>query len=185
MFERFTKPARAAVIQAQQCARETRSDQIRPEHVLIGVVDTASAPLADVLTSSGVTAAELREGLGRRDSGPLGTADADALKSIGIDLDAVRESVEASFGEDSMDQASADRGDFRKRGHIPFSKPGKKTLELSLREAIARGDKFIGSEHILLGLLRGSDPAVVTAITRHLSPAELRMRIVKELDAAA
>ena len=46
------------------------------------------------------------------------------------------------------------------RGHIPFIPRAKKTLELSLREAIALGNNFIGSEHILLGLIReGDNPA--------------------------
>lgn len=188
MFERFTKSARAAVVQAQQCARETRARQIRPEHVLYGAVDTATDPLAGVLTAAGITAETMRARLDGSDSGePLGADDADALKSIGIDLDAVRESVEANFGDDSFERAARPaRGAVDgKRGHIPFSKPGKKTLELSLREAIARGDNFIASEHILLGLLRGADPAVVNAISPHIAPSALRAHLVEVLDAAA
>ncbi|GAB3566368.1 Clp protease N-terminal domain-containing protein [Spelaeicoccus albus] len=185
MFERFTKPARAAVVQAQQRARDMQARQIRPEHVLFAVIDTATGRVARVLTEAGITVDDIVSG-GPEPGGPLGADDADALKAIGIDLAAVRESVEAHFGDGAFNGAGDEHpGRTGKRGHIPFSKPGKKVLELSLREAIARGDNFIGTEHILLGLLRGADPAVVKAVAPHTSPAALRAHINQALDAAA
>ena len=79
-----------------------------------------------------------------------GTA-ASALESLGITEEAARQQVEQIIGRGQHEPA---------RGHIPFIPRAKKTLELSLREAIALGNNFIGSEHILLGLIReGDNPA--------------------------
>lgn len=184
MFERFTKAARMAVVGAQQCAGASGARQIRPEHILWGVAETASGPIAAVLAAAGLSAQTIQDAVNATGT-PLGGGDADALKSIGIDLDAVRETVEANFGKDVLDHEPPASDKTARRGHIPFSKPGKKSLELALREAIARGDNFIGSEHLLLGLLRGADPAVNTVIAPHIAPTELRLRINDVLDDAA
>jgi ATP-dependent Clp protease ATP-binding subunit ClpC len=69
---------------------------------------------------------------------------ASALASMKISLDAVRHEVEGIIGE----------GKAPPRGHIPFSPRAKKVLELSLREALQLGHNHIGTEHILLGLVR-------------------------------
>lgn len=70
------------------------------------------------------------------------------LATIGIDLDEVRRSVEASFGEGALESGRIGGG------HIPFTPQAKKTLELSLRSALALKHKFFCSGHVLLGLLR-------------------------------
>jgi len=69
---------------------------------------------------------------------------AKALESLGISLDAVREQVEQVIGR-GQQQAPL--------GHIPFTPRAKKVLELSLREALQLGHTYIGTEHILLGLI--------------------------------
>jgi len=69
---------------------------------------------------------------------------AKALESLGISLEAVREQVEEIIG----------RGSSPPSGHIPFTPRAKKVLELSLREALQLGHNYIGTEHILLGLIR-------------------------------
>src|SRR5215213_8393920 len=69
---------------------------------------------------------------------------AKTLERLGISLEAVRTKVEAVIGE----------GGGAPSGHIPFTPRSKKVLELSLREALALGHNYIGTEHILLGLLR-------------------------------
>jgi ATP-dependent Clp protease ATP-binding subunit ClpC len=69
---------------------------------------------------------------------------AQALESLGIGLDAVRHQVEEVVG----------RGKEPPGGHIPFTPRAKKVLELSLREALQLGHDYIGTEHILLGLIR-------------------------------
>jgi ATP-dependent Clp protease ATP-binding subunit ClpC len=69
---------------------------------------------------------------------------AQALTSMGIGLDAVRGQVELIIGE----------GQAAPTGHIPFTPRAKKVLELSLREALQLSHNYIGTEHILLGLVR-------------------------------
>jgi ATP-dependent Clp protease ATP-binding subunit ClpC len=70
-----------------------------------------------------------------------------ALESFGISLDAARQKVEEIIG----------RGQQGPSGHIPFTPRAKKVLELSLRESLQLGHTYIGSEHILLGLIREGD----------------------------
>jgi ATP-dependent Clp protease ATP-binding subunit ClpA len=72
---------------------------------------------------------------------------AKALESLGISLDAVRQQVEEFVG----------RGQQAPSGHIPFTPRAKKVLELSLRESRQLGHNYIGTEHILLGLIREGD----------------------------
>ena len=67
-----------------------------------------------------------------------------ALESLGISLEAVRQQVEEIIG----------RGQQAPSGHVPFTPRAKKVLELSLREAQELGHNYIGTEHILLGLIR-------------------------------
>ena len=69
---------------------------------------------------------------------------AKALQALGIGLEAVREQVQEIIGT----------GQLAPSGHIPFTPRAKKVLELSLREALQLGDSYIGTEHILLGLIR-------------------------------
>jgi ATP-dependent Clp protease ATP-binding subunit ClpA len=163
MFERFSRNARVSVVLAQEEARELDAEEIRPEHLLVGVLQ--SEDLADDETFDD---------------------DAEALRSIGIDLRAVRDSVTRSFGKDAWDNALRNSGRRRRRrGHIPFTKPAKKALELSLREALAHKDNMIGCEHIMLGILRGGDKFTVGLITEHVEAAQLRSAIIGVLDEAA
>src|SRR5829696_3245407 len=69
---------------------------------------------------------------------------AQALTQLGVSLEAVRDQVKEIIG----------RGAEAPTGHIPFTPRAKKVLELSLREALELGHNYIGTEHILLGLLR-------------------------------
>jgi ATP-dependent Clp protease ATP-binding subunit ClpC len=69
---------------------------------------------------------------------------AEALTTMGIGLDAVRGQVEQIIG----------KGQAKAAGHIPFTPRAKKVLELALREALQLGHNYIGTEHILLGLVR-------------------------------
>ena len=76
---------------------------------------------------------------------------AKALESLGISLQAVRAQVEEIIGQ----------GQSAPTGHVPFTPRAKKVLELSLREALQFGHNYIGTEHILLGLIaraRGLPP---------------------------
>jgi hypothetical protein len=79
-----------------------------------------------------------------------------ALESLGISLEAVRLQVEEIIGP----------GQEAPSGHIPFTPRAKKVLELSLREALQLGHDYIGTEHILLGLIREGEGVAAQALIR-------------------
>jgi ATP-dependent Clp protease ATP-binding subunit ClpC len=81
---------------------------------------------------------------------------AKALESLGISLDAVRQQVEEIIGQ----------GQQAPPGHIPFTPRAKKVLELSLREALQLGHEYIGTEHILLGLIREGDGVAAQVLVK-------------------
>jgi ATP-dependent Clp protease ATP-binding subunit ClpC len=81
---------------------------------------------------------------------------AKALEALGIGLEAVREQVVEITG----------RGQKSPSGHIPFTPRAKKVLELSLREALQFGHNYIGTEHILLGLIREGDGVAAQVLVR-------------------
>ncbi|MEA5361797.1 Clp protease N-terminal domain-containing protein [Amycolatopsis sp., V23-08] len=152
MFERFTEDARMAVVEAQIVARESGSTEIAPPHLLAGLMKTAVPLLAELGVSTEDVAAELAR---TRRRGGVSDADAEALTEFGINVEQIVEAVEQTHGEGAL----AGRLGPAKRGHIPFTSQSKKTLELSLKEAVRLGDKHLGQEHILLALAqqRGTD----------------------------
>jgi ATP-dependent Clp protease ATP-binding subunit ClpC len=81
---------------------------------------------------------------------------AKALESLGISLDAVREQVQEIIGQ----------GQQAPSGHIPFTPRAKKVLELSLREALQLGHNYIGTEHILLGLIREGEGVAAQVLVK-------------------
>ncbi|UGT64640.1 Clp protease N-terminal domain-containing protein [Nocardia asteroides] len=189
MFERFGRQARVAIVLAQEDARELRSPVIDVQHVLLGLLGHAEPALRTLLAESGVTRDAVAAALAERGRGePLGEEDAEALRSIGIDLDAVRASLEAGFGADALAQAAPEpRGRFARwsGGHIPFTRDAKKTLELALREALARKDRSIESGHLLLGILRGANEVTTELLGGPAARDALRPRIHALLDRAA
>jgi ATP-dependent Clp protease ATP-binding subunit ClpA len=188
MFERFTRQARVAVVLAQEEARELRTREIAPQHLLLGVLQAAGNDLSAVLSGYGLTAdavrARLIEACPTADDSFDG--DAEALRAIGIDLHAVRDSVARTFGADVFDNALPRSGRRRRRrGHIPFTLAAKKSVELALREALARKDNEIACGHLLLGIMRSGDKAALGLITEHVYTAQLRASILALLDKAA
>jgi ATP-dependent Clp protease ATP-binding subunit ClpC len=79
-----------------------------------------------------------------------------ALEALGISLEAVRQEVEEIIG----------RGEQPASGHIPFTPRAKKVLELSLRESNQLGHEYIGTEHILLGLLREGEGVAAQVLVK-------------------
>jgi ATP-dependent Clp protease ATP-binding subunit ClpA len=173
MFERFTAPARDAVVAAQTEARDLGHRTIGTEHLLLALLADQSGPVARLLGEHGIDPAFVRADVRRRVDHEVkpdlsfteaDAEDAAALKAIGIDLQAVRAAIEANFGKGSLHLPPPARkrrwpfggkdGDGEPRGHIPFTKRSKKVLELSLREALRLKNNFIAPEHLLLGLLR-------------------------------
>jgi len=147
MFERFTKRARTVVVHAQEIARERRSSTIGSEHLLLGLFAVPDGLAATILARLQVDRADVEADLGR--GAPF---DAEGLATLGIDLEEVRRQAEETFGPGALDRTQAAQGRWR-GGHIPFERDAKKALELGLREAVRLGHGFIGTEHLLLGLL--------------------------------
>jgi hypothetical protein len=81
---------------------------------------------------------------------------ANALESLGISLEAVRAEVEGTIGLGTEPPGA----------HIPFTPRAKKVLELSLREALALGHNYIGTEHILLGLIREGEGVAAQVLVK-------------------
>ncbi|MGC7189964.1 Clp protease N-terminal domain-containing protein [Mycobacteroides abscessus] len=193
MFEKFQKSAKVAVILSQEEAREMDDTRIGAEHVLVGVLDSAGAPLSELMGGYGLTADGVRDRLrAGSEQPPMDEEDAEALRAIGIDLSQVRESVSKVFGPQAFDKAFEKSGRRKARvrgwrpfGMIPFNSSAKKCLELALREAIAHKDNWIGCEHMVLGILRGGDPVALAVITERVTADELRHAVVGLLDQAA
>jgi len=126
MFERFTDRARRVVVLAQDEARRLDHNYIGTEHILLGLIHEGDGIAAQ------------------------------ALQSLGISLDAVRQQVEEIIG----------RGQQAPVGHIPFTPRAKKVLELSLSESLQLGQDYIGTEHVLLGLVREGDGVAAQVLVR-------------------
>ena len=99
---------------------------------------------------------------------------AKALESLGISLESVRGQVEEIIGQ----------GGSSPSGHIPFTPRAKKVLELSLREALQLGHNYIGTEHILLGLIReGEGVAAQVLVKLGADLARVREQVIQLLSA--
>jgi ATP-dependent Clp protease ATP-binding subunit ClpA len=97
---------------------------------------------------------------------------AKALESLGISLQTVRAQVEEIIGH----------GQWAPTGHIPFTPRAKKVLELSLREATQLGHNYIGTEHILLGLVReGEGVAAQVLVKLGADLSRVRQQVIQLL----
>jgi ATP-dependent Clp protease ATP-binding subunit ClpA len=178
MFERFTARARWVVTAAETEASGFGHEFIGTEHLLLAMLkDTGMAN--GVLTGVGLTYEGIRDHVKRAVGlGQLGPEDAAALSAIGIDLDVVRAKME-SFGDNLP-------GGQPSRRRIPFSRRAKKVVALSLREAISRKHNYIGTEHVLLALIReGEGLAVRTIVASGVQLDDLRAATEAAMQRAA
>jgi ATP-dependent Clp protease ATP-binding subunit ClpC len=97
---------------------------------------------------------------------------AKALRALDVDLDTLRREVEALVG----------RGQQPTSGHIPFTPQAKRVLELALRESVQLGHDYIGTEHLLLGLVReGEGPAAQVLQQRGIELNAVRQEVIRLL----
>jgi len=205
MFERFTQQAREVVIHAQEEARDLDHPYIGTEHLLLALLNPDAGIAHTVLHEAGLNRTGARADVKRllhKGSAVLGDGDAEALQEIGIDLDAVRARIEETFGPGALAGTVLVPG--RRRGllgrlrrrpapaprprgtHRPFTARTKKVLELSLREAVRLRHNYIGTEHLLLGLLReGNGLAAMVLTEAGLDLEVLRRRTLDALGRAA
>ena len=158
MFERFTDQSRRAVVLAQEEARRLGHNFIGTEHLLAGL--------------------RLEE---------RGAA-ARALKSAGVSRDAILREIETIAGQSPEPGAGpgpgSGPGQGHPSGHIPFTPQAKKCLEFGLREATHLEHYFIGTGHLLLGLISQDDSAAVQVLGGlGTDLSQLRARALTEIEA--
>lgn len=142
---RFDSEARAAITAAHELARVLGSRRLDTRHLLVAIAE-APGPVRDAIDTCGFSEqiAQTARSEAREDG-----LDAEALASLGIDLDAVRREAEATFGADALSGASR-----HPRGTLRLEPETKKALELARREAIRLNSETIGAETLALGILR-------------------------------
>ncbi len=170
MFERFTTSARAVVEEGVRLATGATASQVRPAHLFEALLAEGTGVPAEALTGLGTSVEAVRTELrSRRDQyvDGLDADDADALASLGIDLDEVVRRVDHNLGP-----ATATRRRPR------FARESKQALELALRAAVAGRDRHLGPEHLLLGLVDTGDRLVVDTLAAcGVQPAMLRATV--------
>ncbi len=155
MFERFTRTAREVVIGAVEVAEQSGAPEIGEEHLLASLVRRTDT-LPSALGLDDATIAHILAELHiTRQRGGLSDADAEALASIGIDLDVVIGQIESELGGGAFE---APPRKSRRLKHSRMSSGAKAALQGSLRQAALRKDDRIRPEHLLLGLLMRRTP---------------------------
>ena len=173
MFERFTTTTRLVVVDAVREAQRERAPRITDEHLLLALL--AHGRAAGLLGAAGLTREVLTGAFAaaRRRAG-LTDAETEALRSFGIDVDAVVERIEQEHGEGAL---ASPRGD--RHGRIPFAGNAKALLANTLQQARERRDRQIGDEHLLLALAAGAGIAAQVLAAHGLSYAEVRAKLAE------
>jgi ATP-dependent Clp protease ATP-binding subunit ClpA len=188
VFEHFTERARGAVVFAQEEALGLHHHYVGTEHLLLGLLRDSTSVGHQALDRLGVRLDEVRSEVvrvvGEGHGVTLDEEDAEALRVIGIDLDEVRRRIEETFGEGALERTGPARHRRGRRracvpsiGRIPFTPRAKKVLELALREAKALRHDYIGTEHILLGLVRERE-GLAAGMLAERDVSDTRVRIV-------
>jgi ATP-dependent Clp protease ATP-binding subunit ClpA len=199
MTRNFTEDANAIVVQAYQDATRLGHPRLGGEHFLLALA-AASQPAGAVLREHGVTPERVEAEIVRLSGGGLfGDLDRDALATVGVDIDAVRATTEASFGQEALTRAAraahpkprwfnprpaAFNG--RDGAFLPLGPGAGQALQRARREAQARhATQPSGVEDLALGILAISEglvppvlsglglsgPALSTAILDRYRPA--------------
>lgn len=200
MFERFTEDARSLVIEARAEARALGHGWIGTEHLLLAALLPGSF-VRPALREAGLTHDAVRDrvvrdlGRGQDDGG------AEALRSLGIDVDEVTRRVEAAFGPGALEPPARDRAPrpWRTRlrallasprrsrvgGHIPFTRLAKQSLELALRESLRLRSGEITAAHVVLGTMAAGGLASRTAVALGVPPEDVRRAVLARIGRAA
>jgi ATP-dependent Clp protease ATP-binding subunit ClpC len=147
MFTRFTNRTRRSVEAAFEEARMLGHDSIGDEDLLLGILRADDGIAADVLNSLGVT---LEDARGESEAMLSG-----ALASIGISFDEVRREAGEAFDMRIPDGR-----------RVPFSPMAKNALVGARKQMRRLGDNYLGTEHVLLGILENEDGTAVRILAR-------------------
>ena len=159
IFTRFTDRSRKSVEAALEEARMLGHDSLGDEDLVLGILRVDEGLAAEALTSLGITIEDARE-----ESEEILS---DALSSIGISLEEVRREAGDAF-------------EMRIPAHrrIPFSPRAKKALVEARKEMRRLGDNYLGTEHVLLGILDNQDGTAVRILARlGVAPETLEERL--------
>jgi len=183
VFERFGQDARGALVHARHEAAGAGREQIGCEHLLLGLL-AEPGPAAAAMTAAGAELTALRAALprgGQPDADPL---DADALASVGIDLDTVRRAADAAFGPGALDRAAPGRA--RRPGRMRLTADAKNALERALRAAGRLRHRQLSGGHVLIGIIdQGDNGALDLLAAASVDPVALRADLLARLAAAA
>ncbi|HVF78735.1 MAG TPA: Clp protease N-terminal domain-containing protein [Solirubrobacteraceae bacterium] len=158
MFERFTRDAKSVVLRAMDATMRLGAEQVAPEHMLLALAE-GDGPARRALTEAGLDAATIAAAI---------EADLAAM----LEVVGVPPSVLAAVPA----RPRADRPD--------FSVHAKSTLEQAMREAVQRGERKLGPEHVLLGALRPPAPTLARVLAR-LDVEPQRLAALVELELAS
>ncbi|WP_432032641.1 Clp protease N-terminal domain-containing protein [Streptomyces antibioticus] len=163
MFERFTKDARAVVRGAVDRCAEAGGRTVGAEHLLLALLDREASRASFALAALGLADRKdaVRTALEetRRRAG-LSRAETEALAGLGIDVSEIVSRVEEAHGVGAMagdgptggGKAGDGKAGARRSGRPGFGREAKGVLEQSLRMALARRERHIGDEHLLLAM---------------------------------
>ncbi|MGA3151584.1 MAG: Clp protease N-terminal domain-containing protein [Streptosporangiaceae bacterium] len=170
-FERFTARARAVLVAADNSARSLGRGHVHPEHLLLGLFAAPEGIAARVLAAMSVSEAAAVAALAQAaDTAPPPTA-----AGLAPDLADPQPPAVAGTGTGTGTGTAAAR-------RLPYSPEAAAVLRDAVAEALERGHNYIGTEHILLGLLRDADaPAAAMLAQLGASSAEIRVRISEML----
>jgi ATP-dependent Clp protease ATP-binding subunit ClpC len=161
MFVRFTDKSRTSVRSAFEEARMLGHDSLGDEDLLLGILRADEGIAVEALSSLGVTLEEARDEC----EGML----SDALSSIGISLEDVRREAGEAFEMSLPDDRK-----------IPYSPRAKNALVGARKEMRRLGDDYLGTEHVLLGILSNEEGTAVRLLARlGVLPETLKERLLE------
>lgn len=186
MFERFTPEAKDLVIEAQAQRAGLADERVGTEHLLLALL-VDRGPAGQAFRRLGLDADEVGDSIRGEPAGdrPASDSDDELLGGLGIDVEAIRESLDEAFGPGALDRARGRRSresvrtSWRRRAEDArrgsgWDSDAKYTLECALREALRLKTRHIGPEHIGLGLLADrQSPAYRFLVDREIDPVEL------------
>ena len=188
MFEGFSQAARQVVVVARTEAVRTGQPTIGCEHMLLALL-TEHGAAGQALTAAGLDLHDLRARVAAGktatdgDDDPL---DAEALASLGIDLDTVRRAADAAFGRGALDRVAPGTSADRARGRKRMTAEAKKSLQLALQSAVALRQRQITTGHLLIGIIDQKDNAALRLLADAGADAgALRADVLARIAAAA
>jgi ATP-dependent Clp protease ATP-binding subunit ClpA len=187
MFERFSSDARQATIAAQHEALRAGQHSIGCEHLLVALVTDRHSAAGQAAAAAGLVSADLRARIAAEPDAGTEPLDAQALASLGIDLDTVRRAVEGAFGAGALDRGAAARSwPGRLLGVTRLTADAKKSLELALRSAVSLRHRQLNSGHLLIGIIDQGDNAGLRVLAAAGADASaLRSDVLDRITAAA